>query len=122
MRNPCRRCIVRAACSESCEAGRVYRHNASQFITFLGFLIAIVIWAPTLLWLGSQIDKGHEWAEFLNAWIWIIAFLIATIIQAPWPEEQRVGFFPRFLFAPFVSTIFMVFMIAKPFCKTQQKR
>ena len=85
-------------------------------------MIAAAILCPVMFWLNGQMEQGEEWAKITTSWMWLASFATTTIVQAPWPKEQRINVVPRLLFAPFVLIIFIIFWIVKPFCKTYQKR
>jgi hypothetical protein len=117
MKNPCKKCIVRAACSQSCKEYDYFVHKSSEWATFISLLGASLILMPILFYLSNQMDQGKEWPELVTTFIWIGGFIISTILQAPFDEEDKVGFVVRILFSPFIAICFIFFYIMKPYCK-----
>jgi len=117
MKHPCKKCIVRAACSQSCKKYDRFLNFVSEFSTFIALAISCIIMAPILLRLGFLMDQGQEWAALTTVMIWIIGFIISTCLQASLDEDHQIGFLGTALFAPFMAICFIFFHLAKPYCK-----
>jgi len=103
MKHPCKKCLVRAACSKECDIWKSYSNNAAQLMTFGSIILTAMIIGPLLLWLANTVDTtGEEWLQMVIVLMWIFSFSITTILQAPLDEDEQMPFFPRMMFAPFV--------------------
>ena len=102
MKHPCKKCLVRAACSKACDPWQSYAHNASQLMTFISIMFSAMTMGPLLLWLTHIGNTTNdEWPGMVLVFIWIFSFMAVTIIQAPYDKDEQISFLPRFTFAPF---------------------
>lgn len=121
MRNPCKKCIVRAACSKQCNESKRYSRKASEVVTFFSLLLSSLILGPILIYLGMLSDQGVEWANMVVVIIWIVSFIIAIISQAPLDSEEQTSLFSNIIFAPIIALCMIFFFIARPYCKCESK-
>lgn len=117
MKNPCKKCVVRPACSKTCDAYIKFLNFASEFSTLIAIAISCIIICPILLHLSFQMDQGKEWAEITTAIIWIFGFIISTVLQSSLDEEYQISFMARLLFSPLIAICFIFFYLAKSYCK-----
>jgi len=103
MKHPCKKCLVRAACSKECDIWKKYSNNAAQLMTFVSIMLSAITVGPLILWLANIADTTNaEWPGMVIVFIWIFSFMTTTIMQVPLDEDEQVNFFPRMTFAPFV--------------------
>jgi len=103
VKHPCKKCLVRAACSKECDIWKTFIDNAARLMTFISIMLSAIIVGPLLLWLDHTGDTtSEEWPQMVIIFIWIFSFMGATIIQAPYDKDEKIGFFGTFIFAPFI--------------------
>ena len=118
MKNPCKSCIVRAACSEQCEKYTNYSRIASEVVTFIALVTSAATIGPLLIYLSVLADRGSDWANLGIVIMWAISFAIIIVLQHPLGEEDQTSFVSNLLFAPFVAFCMVSFYLARPFCKS----
>ncbi len=103
MAHPCKQCLVRPACSQSCNEWKRYSSNAASLMTFVSVLLSAIIMGPIIIWLCHISDTTNkEWPRLAVMILWLGSFSASTIIQAPLDDDAKITFFPRLVFAPFV--------------------
>lgn len=118
MKNPCKKCIVRAACTKKCREYDSFVHIASQVITIISLMLSTLIVGPGLLYLSLLSDQGEAWVNLLITCIWVCSFCIVVILQAPFKPDTKTSFVANVIFAPVIALCMIFFYIAKPFCKS----
>ena len=114
MKHPCKKCLVRAACSKECDIWKSYSNNAARLMTFLSIILTAIIIGPLLLWLNNIGDTtGEEWPGMVTIFIWIFSFMGATIIQAPHDKNEKIGFIGTLIFAPFILSWIVIIHLTK---------
>jgi len=121
MRNPCKKCIVRAGCSRKCKEYDIFSHKASEFLTFISLLSSSLILGPILLYFGILVDQGEEWPQMVMTILWIVSFAITVILQAPLDREMKTSFFCNVIFGPIIAFCMIVFYFAKPYCQSSSQ-
>jgi hypothetical protein len=102
MRHPCKKCLVRAACSLECKEWKHYANNAAELMTFVSIMLSAIIMGPLIFYIVYIGDTTNaEWPSMAITFIWIFSFMSSTIIQAPYDKNEQIGFITRLTFAPF---------------------
>ena len=103
MKHPCKKCLVRAACSKECDIWKTFIDNAARLIALISIMLSAIIVGALLIWLRNIVDTtSEEWPKMVIVLMWIFSFSITTLLQAPLDEDEQMPFFPRMMFAPFV--------------------
>lgn len=104
MSHPCKKCLVRAACSKECQEWSQYASIVTQIMTFIALMISGIMTVALLLWLTNIAETtNEEWPRLLLVSIWILSFSVASIIQAPYDKDAQIGVFARIMFAPMMA-------------------
>ncbi len=116
MSHPCKKCLVRAACSKECKEWKSYSSAAAHILTFVSIMLSAATVLPIIIWLTHIADTTkEEWPHMVITGIWIFSFIIVTIIQAPYDEDMQISFFPRMFLAPVVLGWMIVIHSAKKY-------
>jgi hypothetical protein len=103
LKHPCKKCLVRAACSKECDIWKTFIDNAARLIALISIMLSAIIVGALLIWLRNIVDTtSEEWPKMVIVLMWIFSFSITTLLQAPLDEDEKVGFFGTFIFAPFI--------------------
>lgn len=104
MFSPCKKCLVRACCSEDCKEFSQYIKYASEWGTFVSIMIAGII-AATILILSDGMNP-----EYVNKNYVLIIWIICTIGNYIFNKrtDEKLGEFVMIIFAPFVFIVFVI--------------
>jgi len=84
--NPCKKCIVRACCSEDCEVLDSFLNKAASIITFVSVLLACLILMYIMYCLNLFSVQPTIREKGIFTFIWGVSSVITIVIN--WRHEK----------------------------------
>lgn len=115
MKNPCKNCVVFAACSKDCEEYYNYSEWLEKIVSIFGVIFGGIL---AVLYIGAVFYINAETSYVINIYfIWIVTSF-ANILITTFFTEFDYEFF-MFLLAPWVLFILILSMIFGKIMKKQ---
>lgn len=111
---PCKKCIVRACCTQDCDDKKRFIKTASEVSTFLSFMIAVFITAPIIFYFMEFYSDKEHGRTIVNT-IWLTSTVISAIISKVTIKDSSIVF--SFLFGPFATLTFTFLYISSKIVK-----
>lgn len=99
MFHPCKKCIVRACCSNECNKFNNWRNTIADLTTTMSLLFAGISVSGGLFYLGTKDSEGLNLSFLI---LWIVCFIINNILFA-FRKDGGVSILANALFAPIIT-------------------
>jgi len=118
MKHPCKKCLVKACCSQECRIWTAYISYAAIMITFISLIVGGALTVGLLLWLeGIAETTNKEWPRQIIFLLWLISFIVSTILQKYQDKEEQITIMARVVLGPMVMTWMVIVYSTKNYFK-----